>query len=69
MTAIIVTIAYHAVIIFGLIALVGLVGVGLYGLIRLYAFVLEQYLTAKKLRELFREFMYERMAPERKSRK
>lgn len=61
MTVIIVSIAYYVVIILGLIALVWLVGVGLYGLIRLYEFVLDQYLTAKKLRELFREFMWERM--------
>lgn len=61
MTLVIVTIAYYAIIILGLIALVSLIGAGLYGLIRLYEFVLDQYLTAKKLRELFREFMWERV--------
>ncbi|RCX22925.1 hypothetical protein DFP94_101514 [Fontibacillus phaseoli] len=40
-----------------------------FGLVRLYAFVLERWLAAKKLCELFRDFMWERMAPERKARK
>lgn len=45
----------------GLIALLILAG---YGIIRLYAWVLERYLAAKKLRELFRDFMYEQARQE-----
>lgn len=69
MTTGILTFAYHAVIALGIAGLVACLLLAWYGIIRLYAWVLERYLAAKKLRELFREFMWERMAPERKSRK
>lgn len=69
MTTAILTFTYYAVIALGVAGLVACLLLAGYGIIRLYAWVLERYLAAKKLRKLFREFMWERMAPERKSRK
>lgn len=69
MTIGILTFAYYVTIALGIVGLAACLLLAGYGLIRLYAWVLERYLAAKKLRELFREFMYERMALERKSRK
>ncbi|WP_068616531.1 hypothetical protein [Paenibacillus tuaregi] len=69
MTVIIVAIAYYAVLVLGLIGLIALTGAAAYGLTRLYAYVIECVLAAKKLTELFRAFMRERRAPERRVRK
>ena len=69
MTVATLTFAYYVTIALGIAGLIACLLLAGYGIIRLYAWVLERYLAAKKLRELFREFMYERMAAERKSRK
>lgn len=56
--------AYYAVLtlgVAGLLALLLLTGVGV---VYLYAWFLARYLAAKKLHELFREFMYERLREE-----
>lgn len=67
MNNVILTFAYHAVIALGIAGLIACLLLAGYGIILLYAWVLERYLVAKKLRELFREFMWREMAAERKA--
>jgi len=66
-------IAYYAVLTLGIAGLIASVILAGYGIIRLYAWVLERYLAAKKLRELFRDFMFEQarqeIAEKRKARR
>lgn len=50
-------------------AVLAALSLAVFGLVHLYAFVLERWLAVKKLRELFRDFMWERMAQERKAKK
>jgi hypothetical protein len=66
---VIVAIAYCAVLTLGLLGLLALVAAGIYGLVRLYAFLLERVLVAKKLRDLFHAFMVTQMTTERRAPK
>jgi uncharacterized membrane protein len=68
MIYVVVAIAYYAVLTLGLLGVLALVGAGIYGLILLYAFVIERYLIAKKLRDLFREFMVAQMSAKGRER-
>lgn len=59
MNTAILTFAYHSIVALGLAGLIACLLLAGYGIILLYAWVLERYLVAKKLRELFREFMWQ----------
>jgi Ser/Thr protein kinase RdoA (MazF antagonist) len=65
--------AYHAVIALGVAGLVTLILLAGAGIVHLYAWFIERYLVAKKLRELFRDFMFEQaqkeIAEKRKARR
>ncbi|WP_342480437.1 hypothetical protein NST07_25830 [Paenibacillus sp. FSL L8-0340] len=68
MIYVVMAIAYYAVLTLGLIGVLALVAAGIYGLVRLYAFVLERVLVAKKLRDLFHTFMVTQLTAEARER-
>jgi Ser/Thr protein kinase RdoA (MazF antagonist) len=61
--------AYHAIIALGVAGLIALLLLAGAGIVHLYVWFLERYLTAKKLRELFREFMFQRMVHDGKPKR
>lgn len=61
--------AYHAVIALGIAGLIALLLLAGAGIVHLYAWFIERYLVAKKLRELFREFMFQRMVHDGKTKR